>query len=175
MKKLKKKWVVFACIATIFVIFLLLLPLIGSRGESFYYDIRVNALKRLWSMANIAIPSNLDILALAKNGKGVIYPYDYTCPTICSWELEGDPSYYQKILRYKVIKCDNWWGIVELEYGFIGKYFLMITKDGEIIKFDKPFLPEQKLAEYPPKYDIDKHIYPVYLDTLYSSHHSKCQ
>lgn len=51
---------------------------------------------------------------------------------------------FNKYIRYKVLKCDNWWGIIELEANSKGRYFYLISYDGIIVKISKPILPEQQ-------------------------------
>lgn len=159
----KKYWIILLCFISFIIVSGLILPQLGRPGESSYYKSRVHALKNLHTIFNVT--GNLDVFYSSSLGYGLSYPYDHSLISPALISIQDESEYYQKVLRYKVIKSDNWWGIVELEYGIIGKYFLMITKDGDIIKFDNPFLPDQKLAEYPPKYDIDNHSYPAYLDS----------
>ncbi|MFA6103712.1 MAG: hypothetical protein WCV67_10385 [Victivallaceae bacterium] len=64
-------------------------------------------------------------------------------------QLAGGPenvsiSNFYATCEYGLIHSDNnWWAVVELKSGKKGKYYLMITKDGEIIKMKEAFLPEQ--------------------------------
>ena len=79
----------------------------------------------------------------------IITPFDPTLNSKEILEKISDKTNFYKICQYRLIKDDlGWWAITELEYGPQGKYFLMIAKDGEIIKLTEPILPEQKTAKF---------------------------
>ena|GEM_PF-6872255 len=63
-----------------------------------------------------------------------------------------DRKTFYKHCQYRLFRDKDYgWGVVELEYGAFGKYFLLITEDRKVFKILDPILPEQKGAIYYPK------------------------
>ncbi len=62
-----------------------------------------------------------------------------------------DQDVFYRLSEYQLISTDDgWWGIVELKYGRLPGFYLMITKDRKIIQIKKSFLPKQVPETYNP-------------------------
>lgn len=123
---------------------------LGRRNAEFYDTQRIETLMELrniyaghsGNLFKTCIESNRELILPYTSGRGYI---DLNI-------FKSKEKLFNKYIRYKVIKSDNWWGIIELEYGIKGKYFFLISEDGTIVKIDKPIIPEQKNAKYPPEF-----------------------
>jgi len=127
-------------------------PFLGRKSLDCYDSERIETLRKL---QNIVVQSNqLDLFEACKNLNDMNYialPYFIHTPCVDIKFFTKNKRLFYTYIRYEIVKGrDNWWCIVELEYGIRGKYFLAISKDGDISKIEAPLLPEQKKSCYPP-------------------------